>query len=143
MNSQSLSQVIVQKQYVKGMTTMLDIQGYAHRIVCDHAAYNDDIGQYDLTVSDLPDFIRHEFAAKIMSAESDYANEATGADNIAYEKTMLPALLKFLQNTTDRDLEIEFTNAWRDGITSYVTEKMQELIDDALVDYNHSVGFDE
>lgn len=149
MNGQTISQVIVPMQqtpsmiggYVKGMTKVYDLQSFAHKIVCDHACYNDDVEQYDLAVSDLPDFIRHEFAAKIMSFDSDYANEANGADNAAYESTMLPALLKFLKNSTDRDLEIQFTNAWRDGVTSYMADKMQELIDVALVEYNDSGSF--
>lgn len=151
MNAPSLMQVIVSKQqipsmiggYVKGMTNVNDVQSFAYDLVLNYATYDTLDEFYSLDVSDLPDFTRHEFAEKLISEEPDYANEATGADNDAYEKTMLPALLKFLRNTTDRDLEIEFTNAWRDGVTSYMTSKMQELINDALVEYNGSDGFDD
>ena len=113
----------------------------AYDLVLDHAKFDNGMGQYNLHVSDLPDFTQHEFAATIMAREDGYASEATGPDNAAYEKTMLPALLKYLQNSTDRDEEIEFNNAWRDGVTSYMTRKMQELIDDALQEYNSDEGF--
>lgn len=143
MNVQSISQYIARTQpsMVKGMTRMSkrELRNHAYRIVSDYAVFNKEFRQYDLIISDLPDFVRHEFASVVLSYDEDYANEANGSDNPAFLDTMLPALTRFLTNTTDKDLEIEFTNAWRDGVTNYMTSYMQELIDESLEDYNSDI----
>jgi len=85
-------------------------------------------------VDRLPDFVRHEFAALIMSQEEGYASEATGPDNPHWETKMLPALLRYLKNSTDIDEAIEFRDIWRDCVTDYVSPKMQRLLEDGDFD---------
>ncbi len=149
MNSQSLAQSLSVLQQmpmmalkkVNGMTTVRDINNFAYDCVVGHATYDDE--SYTLDVLDLPDFIRHEFAAIIMASDDTYANEACGADNSAWSDKMLPTLIKYLKNSTDKDAEIEFSNVWRESASQYLQGVMQEHIDEALVEYNDSVGFDE
>lgn len=114
------------------------LQDFAVDCVLTYAKFNC-YHQYDLHIDDLPDFILHEFVALIMS-DSSFANEANGPDNPSYETKMLPALLKFMKNSTDRDEEIEFCNAWRDGVTEYHKPYMKFLIDKALYEYNDTSG---
>lgn len=93
---------------------------------------NECLGHYGNCVDSLPDFVQHEFAALIMSQEEAYASEATGPDNPHWETKMLPALIRYLKNSTDRDEAIEFNDIWRDCVTKYVSIKMQDLLEDGV-----------
>lgn len=100
-------------------------------------------GQYDLFLKDIPDIERHEFAALIMLEDLSKASEATSADNMHWENKMLPALLNYLKNSTDPDEAIEFRNTWKECVTSYFDDEMQEYINDALHEYNSEHGLIE
>lgn len=124
---------------VKGLAAMNyseEVLKFAKHLVFHYAKY--DSNTYILHISDISDFDLHKFAAIIMTSDDAYANEATSYDNPWYEKNMLPALLKYLRNSTDRDKEIEFNKAWREGITKFFEEKMQELIKNACNDRLHT-----
>lgn len=149
--SKSLAQVVTNMQYMPTMTGLvfrstrmkmdkLNAQQYAHNLVCDYSVFDDNSNQYDLMLQELPDFVLHKFASHILECEPEYAHEANGADNPAFIPFMLPALIKYIANITDKDLEIEFISAWREGITSYMQNRMQELLSDALSDYNSEEG---
>lgn len=114
------------------------LKRFASQCVHHYAKFYCD--QYYLNIIDLPDFIRHEFSALIMSEDENYASEATGKDNKLWESKMFPSLLKHLQDSTDVDKSIEFKNTWRDSITEYFYPNMQELIDDSLSEYNGEQG---
>ena len=114
------------------------LKAFAHECVVDYAKFKNE--DYQLNVNDLPDFVQEEFAALIMVHDTDRAYESTGADNANFEKQMLPTLIKLLQDSTDRDEQIEFINSWKEGVTAYHKRYMQELIDDALEDYNQEHG---
>lgn len=146
MNVQSLAQAVVINQpmmgfmKVKGMATDKELRNFAYSCVLNYATFCKSDGFHSLDVSDLPDFTRHEFAALIMANDDSYASEACGPDNKHWDDKMLPSLLKYLKNTTDKDEEIEFVNTWRDCVASYCESSMQGLIDDALTDYDSELG---
>lgn len=123
---------------VNGVTKMSrnPIKDFVSDIVSNYAKFDKDIKQYTIHLNDISDFTLHELASLIMVEDEAYAHEANGPDNDAYKKTMLPALLRFLKNTTDKDEEIEFVNAWCNGVTSYVKGKMAELLEVAVYEYN-------
>lgn len=124
----------------KGMTMSRNpLKAFAHECVVDYAKFKSE--DYQLNVNDLPDFVQEEFAALIMVHDTDRAHESTGADNENFEKQMLPTLIKLLQDSTDRDEQIEFINSWKEGVTAYHKRYMQELIDNALEDYNNEQGY--
>lgn len=128
-------------QTVKGMTNMIyskQTTEFASNLVSHYATWHDTSDYYSLDISEISDFDLHEFARLLMLEDASWASEATGPDNPRYETRMLPALLRYLKNTTDRDEEIEFTKEWRDGITSYFHRAMQEIIDDLCNDKLHS-----
>ena len=54
---------------------------------------------------------------------------------------MLPALTRYLKDSTNKDEEIEFNHIWRECVAMYFHAKMQELIDDYLQDYNDDEGY--
>ncbi len=120
---------------------MNQLNSFAYECV-DHYGRFDKLDDfYSLSVSDLPDFVKHEFAALIIRSDEAYACEATGPDNKHWDNKMLPALTSYLANSTDKDEAIEFTSTWRDCVADYLTDKMQELIDDALNDFNSDNGY--
>jgi hypothetical protein len=125
--------------HVKGMTNMSlkQLQNFISDCVSNYATYNKLDDFYSLNISNLPDFVQDEFAALIMAENESLASEATGPDNKNWEKKMLPALLRYLKNSTDKDESIEFTNTWRTCVTSYFLDRMQELIDSELGNFNH------
>lgn len=116
------------------------LRSFAQECVEHYAKYERIDGFYSLDVSDLPDFIQNEFASIIMADDESYASEATGPDNKHWNTKMLPALTRYLANSTDKDEAIEFNNVWRDCITDYMTQRMQELLDDCMSDYNTDHG---
>ncbi len=101
---------------------------FANDLVCEYAKWNSKHNSYLLILNDIPDFELNKFAVKLMS--EDLVLEAISPDNPSYNKDMLPTLLKYLNNSTDRDEEIEFVRTWRESITSYFYPHMQKLIDD-------------
>ena len=117
------------------------LRNFAYECVYNYATYNNLDEFNSLSVNDLPDFVQNEFAALIMAEEPAYASEATGPDNQNWESRMLPALTRYLKNSTDKDEAIEFNNTWRDCVTSYMTTYMQELIDHELSEFNSDLGF--
>lgn len=126
---------------VKGMTNM-DVSKEARRfvrnLVTNYARYDSD--SYKLHILDLSDFDRHEFASLMMQLDDEIAAEATGLDNPSYQEKMLPALLKHLQNTTNRENEIDFNKAWSQGIASYFDDTLQAMINEECDEYYHEVN---
>lgn len=117
-----------------------ELRNFAQDCVNHYATYESCDDFYDLDVEELPDFVQHEFAALIMAHDSMLASEATGPDNKHYDNKMLPALLRYLKDSTDKDEGIEFKNIWRDCVTDYLKSTMQGLIEDALSDFNADHG---
>jgi hypothetical protein len=118
------------------MTYSKQLHSYAHDLVVSYATYDKLDDFYSLIVTDVPDFAQQDFARLILASNDDIANEATGCDNPHFDKKMLPALLALLKDSTEPDNKIEFIEAYRDGVTAYCQNIMQELIDEALCDYN-------
>lgn len=108
------------------------VQSFAKECVSHYAKYDKRNEFYSLNVYDLPDFIQHEFAAMIMSDNNAWAIEATGPDNKHWQTKMLPALIRYLKNSTDQDEAIEFTKIWRECVTDYINDRMQELVNDVF-----------
>jgi len=117
------------------------LRTFAKECVDNYATYNKLDDFYSLSVSDLPSFIQDEFAAIIIADDNSYALEANGSDNKHWESKMLPALVRYLKNSTDKDEAIEFKNIWRECVTSYMHPKMQELIDESLSSFNSDFGY--
>lgn len=119
------------------MNRYKDARDFADNLIYQYATRTSEY--YDLQLSDLPDFEQYEFAMHVLNDSSDTANESTGCDNPAYEKTMLPALLKHLQDITNKDNEIEFAKAWREGTMKYCEGTMELILEEQLTEaFNES-----
>lgn len=118
-----------------------ELRNFASHLVSHYSRFDRLSQCYTISVNDIADFDIHEFSALIMQSDDAYASEAMGSDNSAYKKTMLPALLTFMKNTTDKDNEIEFVKAWKDGVAQYHTGVMNDLLDRAVEKYNQDEGF--
>lgn len=121
-------------QDIKGLIMNSQVQSFAKQCVSQYAQYDQFDKFYSLDVQDLPDFVQHEFAAMIMADDNSWATEATGPDNKHWETKMLPALTRYLRNSTDEDEAIEFNNTWRDCVADYLNNHMQKLVDDSILD---------
>lgn len=110
---------------------------FARSLVDYYSKFNNYSKYYTISLDDISDFDLHELAQHIMSDDESLALEATSQDNPAYETTMLPALLKFMSNTTDMVLEKEFTIAWRNGVSSYFHDQIKEILDELCADRTH------
>lgn len=113
----------------------------AREITSHYARFNPLESQYIIDIDEIADFDLHELSALIMSEDKCLASEATGCDNPMYEKTMLPALTRYLSKTTDKDEQIEFISEWKEGVTSYFKTMMVELFERATSDMNESVKY--
>ena len=116
------------------------LKDFALNIIEHYATYNSFEKQYELNTYDIPDSELNKFSALIMQLDDDRASEATGPDNPFYESKMLPALINYLKDTSNRDSEIEFNKSWINGTTQYNYRLIKEYIQDALEDYNSNKG---
>lgn len=110
---------------------------FVESLIFHYAKFDQRHDAYFLKVRDLPEFEVHALSATIMESDHGYANEATGCDNPDYEKTMLPALLKYMKDPSDKDEEIEFKRAWLTGVSNYFTNEIQILLNDACEKHLH------
>ncbi len=125
------------------MTYSKQTLSFAKDLVSYYSKFDKYSQSYALNIDDINDFDVHAFSTFMMIEDEMAGAEATGADNPAYEKTMRPALLKYMKDTTDRYLKTEFTEAWSNGIASYFKKQMQELLNELCVDRTHDEFNDE
>jgi hypothetical protein len=102
----------------------------ASMLVFHYSTYHSRSKSYLLNIKNIPEFELHELAALLIKEEPELAKEATSVDNPYYETIMLPALLKHMECSTNNALRNDFDEAWLDGITLYLEQTMQNLIDD-------------
>lgn len=114
---------------------------FSDYLVYHYAKYNELDDRCELSLLDIPDFDLHEFTSLLMSENDSVAYEATGPDNIHYEKYMLPSLVKFLQNTMEKDNEKQFLTTWKEGTTKYFENTMEKLLANSLDVYNNDHGY--
>ncbi len=131
-------------QIVKGMTNMnysKETIRFVDSLVHSYAKLDSLDKCFSIDIYDIPDFDLHELSALLISQDDSLANESTGADNPFYEKNMLPALIKYMSNTTNKEMESEFNKAWRDGISAYHNLIIVGLLDERLTEYNYDQGY--
>ena len=113
----------------------------ANEITQHYAKFNVKKYYYEIDINDISDFDLNELASQIMKEDKSLASEANGPDNPAFETRMLPALINFMANSTKKDESIEFINEWRDGVTSYFKNIIEELFDNAIIDMSENLRY--
>ncbi len=90
----------------------------------------------ELDINDISEFDLNELSSLLIKNDKYLASEATGPDNIYWEKYMLPALTKYLSNSHDAQQEKDYLRVWSKCITSYFMPMIQELLGAQMVEYN-------
>ncbi|MDP4145606.1 MAG: hypothetical protein Q8936_14160 [Bacillota bacterium] len=129
-------------QIVKGMTNMnhhIDVRCFIDDLISNYS--KPDRTGYILPVDSLPDTELNSFSAMIIMLDDDRAMESTGPDNPYYTTKMLPALTKHLTNPTDKELQYDFMETWRDCVSKYFMKLLEELIEERLYAYNYAHGY--
>ncbi len=111
---------------------------FAYDIVQSYAAFDKDNHCYEIDIDSIADFDLNKLAAHIYLDNPDFEAESTGADNICYEKHMLPALNLYLRNSTDNDVRKDFAEIWASCTTKHAMNVIRELLNDALIEYNQT-----
>ncbi len=118
------------------MTGAKEVRLFADHLVHAYADYDSMDGFSTIYLQDISDYDIEKFSSLILKNDPDIAAEATGSDNPAYDSKMLPALLSYLEDSTNKDKEIEFNTAWREGVSEYCHKIMEEILSESLNDYN-------
>lgn len=119
------------------------IQTLAKDIASHYARFSKADRLYDLQLESVADFDLHELAAALIDEDPMLASEATGPDNPNYKNTMLPALIKHMSNSTDKEYQVLFAKTWADGIRAYCIDIITQLVDDALYQMNCDLVYHE
>lgn len=114
------------------------LNNYAYDLCYKYAEYNRHDDCFDLYVDKLPDDVKSEFVAILMSEDPMFAGEATSIDNPNYESFMLPSMIVYLKDPTNEDKRNDYIITWNKGLLRYSEKKMQDLIYDAIGDYAYT-----
>lgn len=109
---------------------------FVDNIILDYSHFDNNDNRYDLSLNKVPDFLLHELCACLMKDEPELGFEATSPNNPHYEQKMLPALITYLSDVTEKDNEIEYLCEWKKGIYKYLSKFIDELIEDRVSEYN-------
>lgn len=112
------------------------LRKYAAEVFRNYKEYCEEFKCHTVDFEKLPDFVKHEFAAKIMMYQPDRIVEATGPDNNNYFTRMVPTLIEMLGNSTSVDESIDFVAEWKENITLYFKDDMESLLKRAEYDFN-------
>ena len=111
-------------------------------IVCSSAEYDKHTRQYHLDYTELTDLQLEELMAQLLIDNEDVASEAVGPDNERFLPKMLPALVKLLQDSTNKDNIIDFIEEWKYGTSRYAQNRITELLDWRVSLYNYDIAMD-
>lgn len=113
-----------------------ETRSFAYSLVQAYAKYDHLAEQFVLQVEDLADFDLNKLTSLLMLDEPEMAKEATGPDNDKYKNHMLPALTLYLTDTTNLSNQLDFVEAWQEGITFYFMNEMECVLSVELEKYN-------
>ncbi len=76
-----------------------------------------------------------KFCSLIINNDLTFGNEILGSDNDAFDSNILPALINYLKNSSDKCNETLFLDNVKGGIRSYLHHNMVILLNNALEDF--------
>jgi hypothetical protein len=109
-----------------------DTRHHAKDIIHNYAEFDDISECYDLRLRDVPEYEIEKLSCLIYLDSPELAAEACGPDNDEFEKSMLPALIRFLDDTSNKDKQEDYLNAWKAGLTAYTKKIALNLLSDEL-----------
>ncbi len=108
---------------------------FADKVVNEFAEHEEDIN-YSLDISSLPEQDLHRLAGIIMAKQSEYAYEACGPDNPAFDKYMKSELIKAMKDSESLSTLEDFAVNWVAGTYEYMKEVVEDLLFQRLREYN-------
>jgi hypothetical protein len=113
-----------------------DIVRFIDNVISDYAKYDHDAEQDVLDAQDLPDSVRQEFSALILSFNGAEVSDTLGVNNPKFEKYVVPAVIAHLKEPWDKDLRSELLDQLRESIIDYHLDILQQYLQDRLENHN-------
>lgn len=85
-----------------------------------------------LDINDIGNDELSELAMMILSKDDLLASEATGPDNPAWDKTMMPVLYEAMKHVNEELLQHSFAIAYRNGVIDYLRPRIEKLFNEQL-----------
>lgn len=95
---------------------------------------------YEVNIRSIAEWDMDKVVAMMMADNLDLATEATSIDNPEFEKSMLPALTKYLSRSFSSEIQKEYVAAWKKGIFKYMENRIERLFEERLELYNEEQG---
>lgn len=76
----------------------------------------------------------------VLLADADIAAEATGPDNPAWERYMLPALYRRFKTPGKSYVDMELTEEWTNGVRDYLMRYITPVLEVEITELRRSAG---
>lgn len=117
------------------MTYSKSVNQLAYNIIAEYSVYDELSELYYFHTSDAPDALLDKLVCRIMIENNELANEAISVDNDCYLTEMLPALQRYLNDTTNLGNQMDYLTIWNHGIRQYFMPTMKQLFADQMDEY--------
>ena len=115
---------------------MDELMPLMREFVSNYAKFDRISGCLDLSLHDIPE-TEFDRAVTLLLRDHDIASEATGPDNPAWEKYMVPAIYRKFRNPNADYVDMEMVEEWTNGIREYLIRYISPALDAALEEENH------
>jgi tagatose-1,6-bisphosphate aldolase len=88
-----------------------------------------------ININDIPNDDLDKFCSLIINNDLTFGNEILGSDNNSFDSNILPALINYLKNSSDKCNENLFLDNVKSGIRNYLHHNIVILLDNALEDF--------
>lgn len=106
-----------------------ELRNYAYDLVIFYQKDN------AININEIPSDDLDKFCSLIINNDLTFGNEILGSDNDSFDSSILPALINYLKNSSDKCNETFFLDNVKGGIRSYLHHNMVYLLDNALEDF--------
>jgi len=105
------------------------LRSYAYDLVIFYQKDN------TININNIPEDDLDKLCSLIINHDKEFGNEILGSDNDNFNSDILPALINYLNNSSDKCNEKNFLDNVKSGIRSYLHHNMIFLLDQALEDF--------
>jgi hypothetical protein len=106
-----------------------ELRRYAYDLVIFYQKNN------QIDINEIPNDDLDKLCSLIINNDMTFGNEILGSDNDSFDSNILPALINYLKNSSDKCNETLFLDNVKSGIRSYLHHNMIILLDHALEDF--------
>lgn len=110
-----------------------EVLSFANYLASEYKLYDKDLGYYEIYSKNIPDVLLDELYSLIIKEEPEWAHDAI-FEHEQYEKSFLPALIKYLSNSTDKSNVHDFLETMKSNIRFYMDDLVNEILQQSLQD---------